>query len=148
MEWKHEGKEGEVMAWQTPKTNWISTDRFNISDYNRIKNNIEYLGEIGNEIYHYFTLADMGDDKTSYAGYWTPAEFNLFESNLEVIKQNFPDSNIGTRKTFFENGPFIDWEELNRIESALLAYYNMASLQRGTIPRLAVRLGNVKGVKS
>lgn len=148
MEWKHEGKEGEVMAWQTPKTNWISSDRFNISDYNRIKNNIKFLEELGREVYQFFSLSDMGDDKTSYAGYWTPAEFNLFESNLEVIKQNFPDSNIGTRKTFFENGPFIDREELNRIESALLAYYNMASLQRGTIPRLAVRLGNVKGVKS
>lgn len=136
------------MVWETPKTNWVSTDRFNISDYNRIKNNLEYLGMMGLEIYKFFTLDDMGEDKTSYAGYWTPAEFNLFESNLELIKANFPASNIGTRKTFFENGPFIDWEELNRIESALLAYYNMASLQRGTIPRLAVRLGNVKGVKS
>lgn len=136
------------MAWQTPKTNWTSSDRFNISDYNRIKNNIEFLGELGGEIYQFFSLSDMGDDKTSYAGYWTPVEFNLFESNLETIKENFPASEIGVRKTFFENGPFINWEELNRIESALLNYYNMALLQRGTIPRLAIRLGSMKGVKS
>lgn len=135
------------MAWQTPKTNWTSSDRFNISDYNRIKNNIKFLEELGREVYQFFSLSDMGDDKTSYAGYWTPAEFNLFESNLETIKENFPSSEIGVRKTFFENGPFINWEELNRIESALLNYYNMALLQRETIPRLAIRLGSMKGVK-
>ncbi len=147
MERKHESKEGEVMAWQTPKTNWKSTDRMNMSDYNRIKNNIEHLGVIGNEIYHSFVLLDMGKDKTDYSGYWRASEFNLFESNLEIIKNNFPAADIGERKTFFDNGPFIDWQELNRIESALLDYYDVAILQKQTIPRLAVRLGNVKGVK-
>ena len=135
------------MAWETPKTNWVSTDRFNISDYNRIKNNIVYLEEIGNEVYKSFVLSEMGEDKTSYAGFWTPAEFNLFETNLELIKQNFPASDIGTSKVFFENGPFIDYQELNRIESALLKYYTMAIQQMAIIPRLAFRLGNVKGVK-
>ena len=135
------------MAWETPKTDWTSTDRFNISDYNRIKNNIRFLEEVGNEVYKSFEIADMGEDKTNYAGYWTPAEFNLFESNLELLKQNFPMSDIGVSKTFFENGPFIDYQELNRIESAILRYYNMAILQREIIPRLAFRLGNVKGVK-
>lgn len=135
------------MAWETPKTNWVSTDRFNISDYNRIKNNIVYLEEIGNEVYKSFVLSEMGDDKTSYAGFWTPAEFNLFEANLELIKQNFPESDIGVSKVFFENGPFIDYQELNRIESALLKYYTMAIQQMAIIPRLAFRLGNVKGVK-
>lgn len=135
------------MAWETPKTNWVSTDRFNISDYNRIKNNIVYLEEIGNEVYKSFVLSEMGEDKTSYAGFWTPAEFNLFEANLELIKQNFPESDIGAPKVFFENGPFIDYQELNRIESALLKYYTMAIQQMAIIPRLAFRLGNVKGVK-
>lgn len=133
--------------WTEPKTDWSSTDRFNISDYNRIKNNIEYLRQIGNEVYKYFQINDMGEDKTSYAGFWTPAEFNLFESNLELIKANFPASNIGTRKTYFENGPFIDWKELNRIESALLNYYNMATLQKAILPRLSFRLGGMKGVR-
>ena len=135
------------MAWETPKTNWVSTDRFNISDYNRIKNNIVYLEEIGNEVYKSFALSEMGEDKTSYAGFWTPAEFNLFETNLELIKQNFPASDIGVSKTFFENGPFIDYQELNRIESALLKYYTMATTQKAIIPRLAFRLGYEKGVK-
>ena len=28
--------------WKEPKTNWIIDDKFNYTDYNRIKNNIEY----------------------------------------------------------------------------------------------------------
>lgn len=135
------------MVWQTPKTDWTADDRFNISDYNRIKNNLLYLQELGNEIYTWFTIENMGADKTSYAEYWKPSEFNLFESNLELIKNAFPASDIGTRKTFFENAPFIDYIELNRIESAMLHYYQMAIMQKLTKPRLAFRLGNMKGVK-
>lgn len=135
------------MAWQTPKTDWTADDRFNISDYNRIKNNLMHLQDLGNEIYAWFVLGNMGADKTSYAGYWKPSEFNLFESNLELIKNAFPVSDIGTRKTFFENAPFIDYAELNRIESAMLKYYQMGTEQKAINPRLAFRLGNVKGVK-
>lgn len=135
------------MAWQTPKTDWTADDRFNISDYNRIKNNLMYLQDLGSEIYAWLVLDNMGADKTSYAGYWKPSEFNLFESNLELIKNAFPDSDIGTRKTFFENAPFIDYVELNRIESAMLNYYQEGMTQKASIPRLAFRLGNMKGVK-
>ena len=34
------------MAWSTPKTNWKLYSKFNIEDFNRIKNNIAYLHEI------------------------------------------------------------------------------------------------------
>ena len=33
------------MAWINPKTDWTKNDRFNYSDYNRIKNNLNYLHE-------------------------------------------------------------------------------------------------------
>lgn len=36
--------------WIKPKTNWVSTDRMNLEDYNRIKNNITYLKEKANEV--------------------------------------------------------------------------------------------------
>ena len=41
-------REEEVitMAWQTPKTNWVSTEKFNKDDYNRIIGNIAELREI------------------------------------------------------------------------------------------------------
>ena len=86
------------MAWITPKTNWISTDRFNIADYNRIKNNLEYLHE--------------------YA------------------------------QRFYDNGPFIQFGELNRIESAVLKIYELLGRQEAGLSKLSFRLGNAKGVKA
>ena len=135
------------IAFVTPKTNWTNTDRFNIGDYNRIKNNLAYLGEIGNALFSTFDLKDMGSDKADYAGHWKAQEFNLFEENLDIIVKNFPEYNAGVRKTFFENAPFIDYKELNRIESAILYFYKVAVVHKKTLPRLAVRMGNVKGVR-
>ena len=34
------------MAWQMPKTNWSASDDLNASDYNRIKNNVEYIKDL------------------------------------------------------------------------------------------------------
>lgn len=31
------------MAFQTPKTNWVSTDHFNISDWERVRGNLEFI---------------------------------------------------------------------------------------------------------
>lgn len=135
------------ISFITPKTNWIKTDRFNINDYNRIKNNLNYLGIIGNDLFSAFSLNDMGADKTEYIKYWKPSEFNLFEENLDIIVRNFPKYDAGVRKTFFENAPFIDYKELNRIESAILYFYKISSTHKATLPRLAVRIGNMRGVK-
>ena len=34
------------MGWTTPKTNWTKTDFFNLSDYNRIKNNLPIMSNV------------------------------------------------------------------------------------------------------
>lgn len=135
------------MAWITPKTDWTASDRFNISDYNRIKNNIAWLREAGIDVYSYFELDDMGDDITTYDGFWKPSQFNVIEDNLESIQGAYPTSNIGVRKTFFENAPMIDWKELNRIESATLEYHDMVVKQIRLINRIEFRLGNFKGLR-
>ena len=38
------------MAWIEPKTDWVSTDYFNIEDYNRIIGNIIYLKDFADYI--------------------------------------------------------------------------------------------------
>ena len=48
------------MSWQQPKTNWTVTDRFNIDDYNRILGNLAYLHDKAQELYHVFSVVDMG----------------------------------------------------------------------------------------
>ena len=124
------------MEWIAPKTDWNEQSRMNAVDYNRIKNNLQVLAELVGSVYCTVTIAEMGEDK----------EFNRFESNLEIINQAAYQKDIGDKKTFFDNGPFIDYKELNRIESSMLEFYERASLQKKTLPRLSFRMGNVKGV--
>ena len=112
------------MAWTEPKTDWVSTDRFNIQDYNRIKGNLEHLRDKAAELLPAFELQDMGEEKTDYAGFFYADEFNLIEKNLETVNRNTFLQDYGELQTFFDNGPFIKWDELNRIESAILRIYN------------------------
>lgn len=138
---------GAVMAWIDPKTNWASTDRFNIEDYNRIKGNLEYVYEKAVEISAIFSIQDMGNEKTGYADFFYASEFNLFEQNLATINQNIFTQDYGVAQTFYDNGPFIQWEELNRIESATLSMLEILNRQKAGLRKLSFRLGNMKGVK-
>ena len=133
------------MEWITPKTDWDEQSRMNAVDYNRIKNNLQVLAELVGMVYCSVSIAEMGEDK-NFTSWYFAREFNLFESNLETINQTAYQKDVGDRKTFFDNGPFIDFEELNRIESTMLKFYELASIQQKTLPRLSFRLGNVKGV--
>lgn len=135
------------MAWATPKTDWKITDRFNKSDYNRIRGNLEYLHEFAEELYQLFDMADLGADKTSYSDYVYAREFNNMEDALETINNTIYTQDIGGKQTFVSNGAFIDWSELNRIESAALKIYDLLTRQKATLPRISFRLGSGKGVK-
>ena len=133
--------------WVEPKTDWKSTDRFNFSDYNRIKNNLIWLHAKSEELWKKFNIEDMGEDITSYATYWNVDMFNAFENNLEQINKNTLSKNYGTKQVFFENAPFIQYEELNRIESAMLSIYDILKRQELTIRRIPFRLGTFKEVR-
>ena len=54
-----------MALWETPKTDWYGFtngkgdyegDRFNSNDYNRIKNNIQYLRDMAVEMYEEFNI--------------------------------------------------------------------------------------------
>lgn len=134
------------MAWIQPKTNWAVGDRFNISDYNRIKGNLNFLHERAEELYPDFDIINMGADKV-YADYPYACEINNFEKNLETINNNVFTQNLGVTATFYNNGAFIQWDELNRIESGILSIYEMLNRQEAGLPVLSFRLGNMRGVK-
>lgn len=107
-----------MATWTTPKTNWTATDRFNIVDYNRIKNNLQYLHDESEDIFGEYSIIDMGSDISSYESYWNVSNFNAFETNLQTINENMLNASIGSKMTFYANGVFITYTELNRIESA------------------------------
>lgn len=124
------------MAWEQPKTDWYgatvngvySGDKFNATDFNRIKNNLVYLNELANTLYSTFVIDDVGDDKT-YTSYLYASEINKLEANLETINVNTVSQDYGETVTYCANGNTMDYTELNRLESATLDIYNKLNNQ-------------------
>lgn len=120
------------MQWITPKTDWkIRTDAdgkytgdyFETEDYNRIKNNIQFLRAFAMKLYPAFEIADMGEDR-SEEDYLYADEVNLLEENLKEIAAGTFKPDYGEAPMFAENEAYIDYVELNRIEGAMLNLYN------------------------
>lgn len=120
------------MAWETPKTNWQGYvdnngnyigDRFNASDFNRIKNNLEYLKELAIKLYDSFSIVSLGADKTP-ADYFYADEINALEENLNTINKNTLNMSYGTSPVYNDNGNTMDFIELNRLEGAILDLYD------------------------
>ncbi len=125
------------MAWITPKTNWNGGtaadgtyigDRFNAVDFNRIKNNLDYLRELAIKLYDEFAINDLGSDRTP-ADYFYADEINQLEENLTIINNNTLKRHYGTAPTYVNNGRTMDFTELNRLESAILDLYNRLTNQ-------------------
>lgn len=133
--------------WIEPKTDWVSTDFFNLSDYNRIKNNIAYIRDLALTLYTDFSWREMGVDKTSYAQYPYADEFNALEDNLESLRQNtflFDDS---AQKQWYENQRTPNYEDFNRLERACLLFKQGFESQKSMKRRLSFRLGTFKAIK-
>ena len=151
------------MAWITPKTNWKAAydgvgeyieDFFNIDDYNRIKNNLLYLREKGNELFGLIPEFPVGEDK-HYPIAGSPDfdndnffadEINAIENGLETIDNSINLFNHGTKQIFYENGKFIDYNELNRIEGAELELYTYIMDSIAGKSKLAIRFGQRENV--
>ena len=133
------------MGWTTPKTNWTKNDFFNLSDYNRIKNNLVYLKTLADEIYTSFNTPNLGGDISDYEHIWTPDEFNNIETVLEnIFNASSLTISIGSKATFSNNGLFIQYGELNRIESAILQMRNRMENQAKYRKHLSYTLGGVQ----
>lgn len=146
------------MPWITPKTDWHSTydgageyveDFFNVTDYNRIKNNLMYLREIGGELFYPLPNITVGADK-HYPVAGSPDwdndnyfadEINKIEDGLEALDNAIALFNHGRKTTFYENGRFIGAVELNRIEKAELELYTYITDSIAGKSRLAIRFG-------
>lgn len=136
-----------AVTWIEPKTDWSATDRFNIEDYNRIKNNLEYLHEKAVELYLYFGIYSMNDIEDGYKAYWNADDFNAFERNLDLINQNIYTQDFGASQTFYPNGIFIGADELNRIESATISAKGILDNQKAGLKRIPFRFGQYKTIR-
>lgn len=108
--------------WTKPKIDWELSSRFDMRDYNRIKNNLDYLKELFLTLFPSIIWQSMGVDK-GYMDYPYADDINKFEDNLDTLNKSFINLGIGDKKTFYENQPFIDFIELNRIEKGIQMLY-------------------------
>lgn len=146
------------MAWIEPKTDWSAQysdtglfigDFFNVEDYNRIKNNLLYLRELSTKLMNNVPVVTVGQDKHYPDGanpdfdndHFFADEINLIEDGLEALDERMGFVDFGDKQTFYDNGKFIDADELNRIERAELKMYNLLVSSIAGKLRLAFRLG-------
>lgn len=125
------------MAWTTPKTDWsystdsdgnYTGDRFNAVDFNRIKNNLEYLRGLAIIMYKEFAINALGEDRKQ-GDYFYADEINQLEENLNTINASSIKGSYGTTPSYSANGNVMDYVELNRLESAILDLYDKISNQ-------------------
>lgn len=130
------------MAYQEPKIDWKSTDYFNIQDYNRIVNNIKEIKSIAEQLYLPFSYDEngMGENKT-YNSYIYADEVNAIEHNLALIVEHTYPFIIGDEKTYYDNQATPNYEEFNRIESAIKLIYESFKSQAEGRKRLSFILG-------
>ena len=135
------------MQWIEPKTDWAARkddegkyagDYFNIVDYNRIKNNIEFLGTVARKFWPVFVRA-MPD--RNYEEYPYADEINTLADNLEAINA-FVGCEIGQKTVYSDNGAFIGFDDLNRLESACLKLYEAMRNLYTRPMKLPFRLGS------
>lgn len=110
--------------WKEPKTDWETGDFFNVEDYNRIKGNLNEIRSQALILWPDFPFEEMGDDKTYQDYSFYADEINRFESNVDAICAGTFPFPVGSRKMYYDNQPFIDWRELNRIEEACRLIYS------------------------
>lgn len=121
-----------MAAWVTPKTNWYGAtsngvytgDYFTAVDFNRIKNNLVYLRDYAVTTLEYpvFQINDLGTDR-GYSDFFYAHEMNALEENLDIINNHTLLLDYGTAPVYYANGPAMTFEELNRLEGAILDLY-------------------------
>lgn len=146
------------LEWIEPKTDWSAEysdtglfigDFFNVTDYNRIKNNLLYLRELAKKLIYNIPRVTVGEDKhlpdNANPDFdndnFFADEINMIEDGLETIDLAINWVDFGPKQTFTDNGRFIDAAELNRIERAELSLYELLTNSINGKLRLAFRLG-------
>lgn len=139
------------MAWITPKTDWGAKydsngnyigDYFNVSDYERITNNLLILKDLyisyNKPEIDFINPRSITIESLAYA-----SDFNAIEKNAEELISHFGglDDLVGHIKTYLDNGRTIDFNELNRIESLSLTIYELLPIEYRNEAHLEFSLG-------
>ena len=132
----------------TPYTAWTiqydsegeyTGDFFNVEDYDRIKQNIEYLREYAYFLYGGFTLRGMAAVTVESYGY--ASTIDALDANLEAIAANtFRPPDMLPVKQWRGNQPPPGDDDWNRIENTCLLLFEQFERQSACLPKLAFEL--------
>lgn len=132
----------------TPYTAWAirydsegeyTGDFFNVEDYDRIKQNIEYLREYAYFLYGGFTMRDMVAVTVESYGY--ASTIDALDANLEAIAANtFRPPDMLPVKQWRGNQPPPGADDWNRIENTCLLLFEQFERQFACLPKLAFEL--------
>lgn len=132
----------------TPYTAWTiqydsegeyTGDFFNVEDYDRIKQNIEYLREYAYFLYGGFTLRGMAAVTVESYGY--ASTIDALDANLEAIAANtFRPPDMLPVKQWRGNQPPPGADDWNRIENTCLLLFEQFERQFACLPKLAFEL--------
>lgn len=132
----------------TPYTAWAirydsegeyTGDFFNVEDYDRIKQNIEYLREYAYFLYGGFTMRDMVAVTVESYGY--ASTIDALDANLEAIAANtFRPPDMLPVKQWRGNQPPPGPDDWNRIENTCLLLFEQFERQFACLPKLAFEL--------
>lgn len=115
------------MAWIVPKLDWLSTDKINFADWNRIENNAQFVASYLNSIGYTIPAitVNVARDNTSIDKL---SSINRIEQNLESIRTNFitPIGYPGTRAWTVTS--LFDFNDAIRLESDVNQLYNLGIL--------------------
>ena len=137
-----------MKMWLEPKTNWTANDKINVNDFNRIRNNIEHIINLKQLADDYYiqnfqletvkTVTDM-----PYCEIW-----NNLENALDSMNSKQPLSDFGKTKNYKVYDNYIDWKELNRLETLCLEFKKFFLENNVFIKeKLSFELGNYGGVR-
>lgn len=126
------------MTWINPKTNWNSETYINASDFNRIEGNLTHIHGLFEQLFPSMAWSQYATQTTNDIPY--TSKWVIVEGQLENLNMKSYGLNIGNRKAFSTNGPYIDYNELNRIENACLTLYNRmtAQIANNTAPTITI----------
>lgn len=149
------------MAWITPKTDWTEDAFINSGDVNRWIGNLNYLRDLASHLYitqiDYLNTqekvvvgsidGDLWQGDTDEDIHLYSDEMNELETKLTEINNGTLIYEIGEQQTYHDNGAMPDYNELNRIESAMLRLYAEMTIQHDNLDRLAFTLGGERKFK-
>lgn len=145
------------MAWTRPKTDWArrgfypgtshpTGDYFNAVDYNRIKNNVQWLADAAVAAGYSVTISDMGADK-AVNDFFYADEINTIVTNLKAINNaTFHIVIPGTIPTYSAYGKVFSYNDLILIEWLTKSLHDRLATGQYLLPyTLGFGLGIMEG---